>query len=54
MPVAFAQSVVRKYPEWQLRVIHGVGHAPMMEAPDRWLEVVEAWLPGTRVRSAEP
>ena len=44
VPVNFARAAVRRYPAWRLEVFEGVGHAPMMEASDRWLETVESWL----------
>lgn len=31
-------------PDWRLEVLDGVGHVPQLEAPDRFLAVVEPWL----------
>jgi pimeloyl-ACP methyl ester carboxylesterase len=36
-------------PDWQLEVLEDVGHVPQLEAPDRFLAVVEPWL---RVKAA--
>lgn len=47
VPPAFARAAARRYPEWRLEVMDGVGHAPMMEAPERWLSIVEPWLQAT-------
>jgi pimeloyl-ACP methyl ester carboxylesterase len=44
VPAAFARAVARRYPEWQLEVMLEVGHAPMLEAGDRWLQLVEPWV----------
>lgn len=33
-------AVVRRRPDWVRVDLDGVGHAPMLEAPDRWLAVV--------------
>lgn len=30
-------------PDWRIAVLDGVGHVPMVEAPERYLEVVDAW-----------
>jgi pimeloyl-ACP methyl ester carboxylesterase len=30
---------------WTLRIFDGVGHVAQLEAPNRWLAEVEAWLP---------
>jgi pimeloyl-ACP methyl ester carboxylesterase len=45
VPVAFAEAAVRANPEWSYRFLPGVGHAPQLEAPERWLAAVEEWLP---------
>lgn len=44
VPLAAAREAVAEHPDWQLEVLPGVGHIPQMEAPDRWLSVVDAWL----------
>jgi pimeloyl-ACP methyl ester carboxylesterase len=31
-------------PDWQLEILDGIGHVPQLEAPDRFLAVVEPWL----------
>lgn len=45
IPLHAARELVRRRPDWTLEVIRGAGHVPMMETPDRFLEVVGAWLP---------
>ncbi|MEP6752856.1 MAG: alpha/beta hydrolase [Candidatus Dormiibacterota bacterium] len=44
IPIAAARELVRRRPEWRLEILEGVGHVPMMETPDRFLEVVNQWL----------
>src|SRR5258708_24971023 len=44
IPVAAARDIVRRRHDWTLEVFEGVGHVPMMETPDRFLQVVEQWL----------
>jgi len=44
IPLAAARDLVRRRPEWTLEILEGVGHVPMMETPDRFLEVVNQWL----------
>jgi len=39
-----ALDVQRERPDWSLRVLDDVGHIPMLEVPERFLEVVETWL----------
>lgn len=36
-------ALVARRPDFDLRVLEGVGHAPMVEAPDEFLEVVTDW-----------
>lgn len=43
IPVAAARELVRRVPEWRLEVLEGVGHVPMMEAPDRFMRVLNRW-----------
>jgi len=39
----------RQRPDWDYTVLPGVGHVPMMEAADRYVAVVRAWLEGRPV-----
>lgn len=43
IPVAAARELARRLPEWRLEVLEGVGHVPMMEAPDRFMRVLNRW-----------
>lgn len=43
IPVAAAYELHRKRPDWKLEIIEGVGHVPMLEAPDLFLDVLTAW-----------
>jgi pimeloyl-ACP methyl ester carboxylesterase len=44
IPVASAEAAARDHDNWRLEILDGLGHIPQMEAPQRWLEVVEPWL----------
>jgi pimeloyl-ACP methyl ester carboxylesterase len=44
IPLAAARELVRRSPNWTLEVLEGVGHVPMMETPDLFLQVVNQWL----------
>ena len=44
IPVSAVRELVRRRPDWNLEVIEGVGHVPMMETPDLFLKVVNQWL----------
>jgi pimeloyl-ACP methyl ester carboxylesterase len=44
IPLAAARELVRRRPDWTLEVLEGVGHVPMMEIPDRFVQVVDQWL----------
>lgn len=37
-------AALARRPDWDLHVFDGVGHVPMVEAPDDYLEVVTDWL----------
>ncbi|HJP64821.1 MAG TPA: alpha/beta fold hydrolase [Actinomycetota bacterium] len=45
VPVGGATEAARAHANWTLEVLPGLGHIPQMEAPELWLEKVEAWLP---------
>jgi len=51
IPVEAARDLARRRPDWELRVLDGVGHVPMMETPDLFLEALESWR-GYRIASA--
>ena len=40
IPVAAARDLVRRRPDWQLEILEGVGHVPMMETPDRFMDAL--------------
>ncbi len=54
VPVAFARAEIEHHPNWRVRLLPGVGHVPMLEAPDRWLTAVEEWAEEIRSGTAEP
>ena len=43
IPVAAARELVRRRPDWTLRVLEGAGHVPMMETPEAFLSVLNEW-----------
>jgi pimeloyl-ACP methyl ester carboxylesterase len=43
VPAAFAEAMLARYPHWGGRIFPDLGHAPMMEAPSRWLSEVADW-----------
>ncbi len=49
---AAIDATARRRPDWQIRVLEGVGHAPMIEVPDDYLDVVLRWLDGVGAVSA--
>ena len=44
IPVAAARELVRRVPGWELEVLNGVGHVPMMETPDLFMRVLSGWM----------
>ena len=52
IPIASARDLVRRLPEWQLEVLEGVGHVPMMETPEQFLRVLNPWLAYKIARTA--
>jgi len=45
IPLAAARELARRRPDWTLDVLDGVGHVPMMEAPDMFIAALNAWSP---------
>jgi pimeloyl-ACP methyl ester carboxylesterase len=43
VPAAFAEAELRRHPDWRGRIFPDLGHAPMLEAPGRWLAEVADW-----------
>jgi len=46
VPYRFAERATRGRDGWDLVALESVGHVPQMEAPDRWIATVEAWVGG--------
>ena len=44
IPVAAARELVNRLRGWELEVLEGVGHVPMMETPDLFLKVLSDWM----------
>jgi len=42
----------RERPDWDLQVMDDVGHIPMLEVPERFLEIVNVWLRTAGLESA--
>jgi len=53
VPVASAVEAARSHDNWTLEILEGLGHIPQMEAPNRWLSAVEAWLDRTPLDAGE-
>ena len=43
IPVAAARELARRRPDWKLEVLDGVGHVPMMETTELFMDTVDAW-----------
>jgi len=43
IPVAAARELARHRPDWQLRILEGAGHVPMLETPDLFMAALDAW-----------
>ncbi|MEP7105211.1 MAG: alpha/beta hydrolase [Chloroflexota bacterium] len=52
VPVAAVRDLVRRRPDWQLEVLEGVGHMPMLETPDRFLQVTRQFVGGVAEQKA--
>lgn len=44
VPVAVSEAVTQIRPDFRLEVMEGVGHVPMLQAPERWLPIVTGWM----------
>ena len=45
IPVAAARDLIRRRPDWELEVLDGVGHVPMLETPQLFMSALEGWRP---------
>jgi len=48
VPVPSIRRLVSRCPSFELEVLRGVGHVPMMEAPESFLAVLQSWMQGAR------
>jgi pimeloyl-ACP methyl ester carboxylesterase len=44
IPVAAARELASRLRGWELEVLEGVGHVPMMETPDLFMRVLSDWM----------
>jgi pimeloyl-ACP methyl ester carboxylesterase len=47
IPVAAARELARRRPDWELDVLEGVGHVPMLETPRLFMQALNAWRADT-------
>jgi pimeloyl-ACP methyl ester carboxylesterase len=45
IPVAAARELVRRRTQWELEILEGVGHVPMLETPGLFMQSLRAWRP---------
>ena len=43
VPVSAALELKRRRPDWKLEILEGMGHVPMLEAPEMFVRALEAW-----------
>lgn len=43
-----ARWAAKQRPDWQFRMFHDVGHVPMLECPDEFVDMVDDFLAGVR------
>jgi len=48
VPVAFARAVARRRPHWQYVELAHCGHAPQLESPERFVDLVSGWIARAR------
>jgi pimeloyl-ACP methyl ester carboxylesterase len=46
VPLMASRELVRRRPEWRLEVLEDVGHVAQLEAPERFVTIVERWIDG--------
>lgn len=51
IPLSAAEELARRRPDWDLVVLDGVGHVPMLETPGLFMQTLRAWTP-YRIASA--
>jgi pimeloyl-ACP methyl ester carboxylesterase len=44
VPLAASQRLAALRPDWALEVYQGIGHVPMLEAADRFVDSLTRWL----------
>jgi pimeloyl-ACP methyl ester carboxylesterase len=44
VPMVAAHAIHRARPDWTFRDLEEIGHVPMLEAPDRFVAIVQSWL----------
>ncbi len=52
--VGAARQAQRHHPDWELHVLDGVGHVPMLEVPQQFLEIMDGWLRSQGLAAAQP
>lgn len=53
VPLAASRALAESRPDWRLEVLPGIGHVPQLEAPDRFVDLVGAWLDEVRAPASE-
>jgi pimeloyl-ACP methyl ester carboxylesterase len=51
IPVAAVRELARRRPDWEVEIFEGVGHVPMLETPELFMEALSSWT-ATRIPSA--
>lgn len=52
--VSSAHALLRRHPALEAELLEGIGHAPQLDAPDRFVEAVDTWLHTVSGRSSVP
>jgi pimeloyl-ACP methyl ester carboxylesterase len=43
IPLSAAVDLCRRRPDWDLEIVAGVGHVPMLETPGLFMQALNAW-----------